>query len=130
MNKPLLFVLVLVAFPVHAEIYKCMDANGRAAYQEMPCENTKLKQAGTVKRPASIPDGERERMSAVADKDRVNLAATLSARAKAIKAEQDAWNAAYERDLRERAVVSGERSAEADERSAQAAEINAGRLRR
>lgn len=125
MNKLLLIALALISFQAQADVYKCVDAKGRSVYQATPCEAASLKSVGTVKKPSDVSGAERERMSAVEKKNKERFADSMDARKKEELAAQAKRDAAYERELKERAAAAEERKADAEERKARAAEIDA-----
>lgn len=112
MNKPLMIALMGLALPVQAEVYKCMDANGRSVYQEMPCETSKLQQVGTVKKPATSSVDERGRMSALEEKNKARFAANQESRKKEEMEEQRRRDVAYMREIAEKLAAAEENTAD------------------
>ncbi|MDZ7655579.1 MAG: DUF4124 domain-containing protein [Sulfurimicrobium sp.] len=123
--KNLLFVaLISVSFEVHADVYRCMDNNGRAVYQEQPCETAKLKPVGTVKNPADVSPEERQRSLLNAEKHKKRLDDALESRRKAEIAEKEKQEADYKRELDARNVEAQERQARAAEQAARRPAVN------
>ncbi len=99
MKALFLIGLMGVAFPVQADVYKCLDAGGKTMYQEMPCEKANLKTIKKLEKPAGEPSQEAIERAQQESRDLVQRYNERK------KAEQEAAKKAKEKEMEQQKMA-------------------------